>query len=60
MTWSLVVCTFKREKVLPRCVRCALRSTRRPAEVIVVDASPYWQTTRDAVLGEFEAANPDV
>lgn len=60
LTWSLVVCTFKREKVLPRCVRCALRSTRRPAEVIVVDASPYWQTTRDAVLGEFEAANPDV
>jgi glycosyltransferase involved in cell wall biosynthesis len=60
LTWSLVVCTFKREMVLPRCVRCALRSTRRPGEVIIVDASPYWQTTRDAVLGEFEAANPEV
>jgi glycosyltransferase involved in cell wall biosynthesis len=60
LAWSLVVCTFKREKILPRCVRCALASTRRPSEVIIVDASPYWQTTRDAVLGEFEAANPDV
>ena len=60
LTWSLVVCTFKRELVLPRCVRCALNSSRRPGEVIVVDASPYWETTRAAVLGEFEAANPDV
>jgi glycosyltransferase involved in cell wall biosynthesis len=58
--WSLVVSTFKREKVLPRCVRCAIASSRRPTEVIIVDASPYWQTTRDAVLGEFEAANPDI
>src|SRR5882757_353619 len=60
LAWSLIVCTFKREHVLPRCVRCALASTRRPTEVIIVDASPYWQTTRDAVLGEFEGANPDV
>lgn len=60
LTWSLVICTFKREKVLPRCVRCAINSTRRPSEVIVVDASPYWDTTRDAILGEFEAANPDI
>jgi len=60
LAWSLIVCTFKREKVLPRCVRCAIASTRRPTEVIIIDASPYWQTTRDAVLGEFEAANPDI
>lgn len=60
LTWSLVVCTFKREQVLPRCVRCAIRSTRPPGEVIIVDASPYWQTTRNAVLAEFEAANPDI
>jgi glycosyltransferase involved in cell wall biosynthesis len=59
-TWSLVVSTYKREKILPRCIRCAVNSTRRPIEVIVVDASPYWQTTRDAVLAEFEAANPDI
>jgi hypothetical protein len=28
--------------------------------VIIVDASPHWQTTRDAILGEFEPAHPDV
>ena len=60
LSWSLVVCTFKREKVLPRCVRCAVQSSRRPSEIVIVDASPYWQSTRDAVLGEFEAANPDI
>src|SRR6478672_629492 len=60
LAWSLVVCTFKREKVLPRCVRCALASTRKPAQVVVVDASPYWQSTRDAILAEFEPLHPDV
>ena len=60
LAWSLIVCTFKRENVLPRCVRCAIASTRRPSEVVIVDASPYWQTTRDAVLAEFESANPDI
>ncbi len=60
LAWSLTVCTYKREKVLPRCIRCAIESTRRPSEVIIVDASPYWQTTRDAVLAEFEAGNPDI
>lgn len=59
-TWSLVVSTYKREKILPRCIRCAVNSSRRPVEVIVVDASPDWQVTRDAVLKEFEAANPDI
>ncbi len=60
LAWSLIVCTFKREKVLPRCIRCAVASHRRPSEVIIVDASPYWQTTRDAILAEFESANPDI
>src|SRR5438045_580108 len=60
LAWSLIVCTFKREKVLPRCIRCAIASHRRPSEVIIVDASPYWQTTRDAVLAEFESANRDI
>ena len=60
LSWSLIVCTYKREQVLPRCVRCAVASSRRPAQVIVVDASPYWERTRDAVLGEFEKSNPDI
>lgn len=60
LAWSLIVCTFKREKVLPRCIRCAIASTRQPTEVVIVDASPYWETTRNAVLAEFEATNPDI
>ncbi|HEY7116021.1 MAG TPA: glycosyltransferase family 2 protein [Tepidisphaeraceae bacterium] len=60
LTWSLVVCTYRRERVLPRCVRCALGSTRPPREVIVVDASPDWQRTRDAVLSEFTPDHPQV
>lgn len=60
LTWSLVVCTYRREQVLPRCVRCALTSTRPPKQVIVVDASPDWDVTRAKILGEFEAAHPTV
>lgn len=60
LQWSLIVCTFKREKVLPRCIRCALASTRQPSQIIIVDASPYWDTTRDAILNEFAAAHPGV
>jgi glycosyltransferase involved in cell wall biosynthesis len=53
LTWSLIVCTYKRGHVLPRCLRCAVNSGRKPCQVIVVDASPDWEGTRDAVLGEF-------
>ena len=60
LAWSLVVCTYKRERILPRCVRCALASGRKPAQVIVVDASPNWEATRDAVVAEFAGANPEV
>ena len=60
LTWSLIVCTYQREMILPRCVRCAVRSGRGPAQVIVVDASSNWRSTRDAILGEFAAANPAI
>jgi hypothetical protein len=33
---------------------------RRPKQVIIVDASPDWRTTREAVLGEFQSAHPAV
>jgi glycosyltransferase involved in cell wall biosynthesis len=56
LTWSLIVCTYMREKILPRCIRCALRSTRLPGQVIVVDASPDWDLTREAIREEFGSA----
>lgn len=52
MTWALVVATYKREDVLPRCLRLAAAQGRPPIEIIVVDASPGWESMRELVLGE--------
>ena len=52
LTWGLVISTYKREEVLPRCLRLALAQTRRPVELIVVDASPDWEKNRELVLKE--------
>ncbi len=49
-TWALVIATYRREHILPRCLRLAVQQTRPPSELIVVDASPGWEKTRDEVL----------
>ncbi len=59
-TWGLVIATYRRGEVLLRCLRAATRQTVPPAEVIVVDASPDWETTRDHVMREIAAAAPHV
>jgi GT2 family glycosyltransferase len=51
-TWGLVICTYRRGEVLLRCLRAAMRQTVLPAEVIVVDASPDWELTRDLAIRE--------
>jgi len=50
LTWALVIPTYKREAILPRCLRLAAQQTLPPKEIIVVDASPYWERTRDQIL----------
>jgi glycosyltransferase involved in cell wall biosynthesis len=60
LTWSLVVATYKREHILPRCLRLAAKQTRTPAEVVVVDASPDWEETRKFILQEFTEHHPQV
>jgi glycosyltransferase involved in cell wall biosynthesis len=56
-TWGLAIATYKRGHVLPRCLRLALAQSRPPSEVVVVDASPDFDSARrrvlDAVAGEF-------
>ena len=52
LSWSLVVATYNRQEVLPRCLALAARQTRPPLEIIVVDASPDWETTRARMLTE--------
>ena len=59
-TWSLVIATYKREHILPRCLRLAARQTRPPSEIIVVDASPTWQETKAIISAVFEESFPDV
>ncbi len=60
LAWSLVVATYRREHILPRCLRLAAGQTRPPAEIIVIDASPDWHVTRDKVMAEIAAAHPEI
>jgi glycosyltransferase involved in cell wall biosynthesis len=43
LTWALVIATYKRKHILPRCLRLAAQQTRPPQEIVVVDASPDWE-----------------
>ena len=60
LSWGLVVATYKREKVLPLCLKLAVEQTRKPKEIIVIDASPYWEHTRDTVMAEIASKNSDI
>ncbi|HEY9908930.1 MAG TPA: glycosyltransferase [Thermosynechococcaceae cyanobacterium] len=60
LSWGLVIATYRREKVLPMCIKFAVEQTRRPIEVVVVDASDYWETTRDTVMTEIASQHPDI
>ena len=53
LTWSLVIATYKREHILPRCLKLAAKQTRIPKEIVVVDASPDWEKTREIMIQEF-------
>jgi glycosyltransferase involved in cell wall biosynthesis len=54
LTWSLTIATYRRHEVLMRSLRLAVRQTRPPVEIVVVDGSPNWQEGREraaAVVG---------
>jgi glycosyltransferase involved in cell wall biosynthesis len=59
-TWALVVPTYMREDVLVRCLRLGAAQTRPPIEIIVVDSSPGWKSTRERVLREVEPSWPSI
>lgn len=50
LTWGLVIATYKRRHILPRCLRLAAGQSRPPAEIVVVDSSPDWEASRDEIL----------
>lgn len=60
LTWALVIATYQREHILPRCLRLAAQQTRAPKEIIVVDASPGWETTRDLIRQQLSASYPHI
>lgn len=56
LTWALVIPTFRRAEILPRCIRLAVAQTRPPAEIIIIDASEDWKSTRDTVRAIVDAS----
>lgn len=43
LNWTLTICTYNRPHFLVETLHHALRQTRLPAEIVVVDASDDWQ-----------------
>lgn len=60
LSWALIVATYQREQILPQCLKLAIAQTRQPAEIIVVDASDNWESTRDTVMAEIAASTPHI
>jgi len=50
LTWGLIICTYNRADFLFESIRYALNQSRMPTEIAIVDASDYWQETRDRLL----------
>lgn len=53
LRWGLIISTYNRERILPLCIQLALEQTRPPVEIVVIDASQNWQTTREHVMDIF-------
>ncbi|MDM8564689.1 glycosyltransferase [Candidatus Halobeggiatoa sp. HSG11] len=60
LTWSVVIPTYKRQEVLLKCLRFAAQQTLPAKEIIVVDASPEWETTKNIVEQELMAKYPQI
>jgi len=50
LSWSLVVATYNRPDVLAVCIDLALKQTRPTSEIVVIDASADWTTSRDRIV----------
>ena len=60
LSWSIVVATYRREKILPMALNFAVRQTRPPKEIVVVDAGENWEATRDLILSTIAAEHPEI
>lgn len=60
LSWGLVIATYQREKILSQCLQLAVEQTRKPGEIIVIDASENWQSTRSQIMAEIAANYPEI
>lgn len=56
LSWALCVSTYNRIEMLDMCVRHALKSTRMPSEIVIVDASTDWEDNSRKIIPLAEAA----
>jgi GT2 family glycosyltransferase len=60
LVWGLAIATYQRAGVLCQTVEYALRQTRPPVDVVIVDSSADWQTTRDRIANLIQQIAPHV
>jgi GT2 family glycosyltransferase len=60
LSWALVVATYGREKVLPMSIRLAVRQTRPPQEIVIVDSSDNWEEIREHILSTVAVEHPEI
>jgi len=60
LNWALVIPTYQREAVLLRCLGFAAQQTLFPTEIIVVDASADWESTRNKVMHKLAVDYPTI
>ena len=60
LTWSLVIATYNRAFILPKCLKLAISQSRPPKEIVVVDASEDWEATKGTLEDLFADAFRDI
>ena len=60
LTWSLVIATYNRAFILPKCLKMAIDQSRPPKEIVVVDASENWEETKKSLEEIFADAFEEI
>lgn len=60
LSWALVIPTYQRQTILLRCLSGAAQQTLPPKEIIVIDASPDWETTYQQVMQTLANQHPSI
>jgi GT2 family glycosyltransferase len=58
LSWALILATYKRLDILMYCISAAVRQSRLPFEIIVIDASPEWKKNRSIVIEKIAVHYP--